>query len=64
MYPDAADGPLRPDLAVVVCEECERLGKTIAMGADDPDAEIETCEHCGGSGQCEDRECDCGEEGW
>ena len=59
MYPDPSEGPLRPDLAIVICDECRGEGHYLAWGADNMDCEVETCEHCGGSGQCEDQECDC-----
>ena len=60
MYPDAAEGPLRPDLAVRICEECQGSGHHLIWGADNLDREVETCEHCGGTGECEDQECECG----
>ena len=48
-----------PSAQIRRCLECGGEGKVMLMGpADNMDIDIETCEHCDGTGRCADLECD------
>lgn len=61
MYPDPSEGPLRPDLAVILCEYCNGDGYAVTQRDINRPAMVAiTCTHCHGTGECMDQECECG----